>query len=30
LHPGTFKQRARRALQGIFTALGEGIKGIFR
>ena len=30
LHPGNFKQRAHRAIQGIFTALGEGIKGIFR
>ena len=30
LHPGTFKQKAHRAIQGIFTALGEGIKGIFR
>jgi membrane carboxypeptidase/penicillin-binding protein len=30
IHPGTFKQRAHRALQGFFTRLGEGLKGIFR
>jgi len=30
LHPGTFKQRAQRAVEGFFTALGEGLKGIFR
>jgi 1A family penicillin-binding protein len=30
LHPGTFKQRAQRVVEGIFTAIGEGLKGIFR
>ena len=30
IHEGSFKQRAHRALQGFLTALGEGLKGIFR
>ncbi|MGH9258192.1 MAG: transglycosylase domain-containing protein [Vicinamibacterales bacterium] len=30
IHPGTLKQRAQRALHGFFTALGEGLKGMFR
>ena len=30
IHPGTLKQRAQRVLQGFFTAVGEGLKGIFR
>jgi membrane carboxypeptidase/penicillin-binding protein len=30
IHEGTFKQRAQRALEGFFTAIGQGLKGIFR
>ena len=30
IHEGSLKQRARRALEGIFGALGRGIKGIFK
>jgi penicillin-binding protein 1A len=30
IHPGSFKQRTQRALQGFFGALGEGLKGIFK
>ena len=30
VHSGSLKQRAQRAVQGIFGALGEGLKGIFR
>ena len=30
IHPGSFKQRTQRALQGFLSALGEGLKGIFR
>jgi membrane carboxypeptidase/penicillin-binding protein len=30
IHQGTFKQRAHRALEGFLTALGQGLKGIFR
>jgi 1A family penicillin-binding protein len=30
IHPGTFKQRAQRVVEGFFTAIGEGLKGIFR
>jgi len=29
IHEGTIRQRAQRALQGFFGALGRGIKGIF-
>jgi 1A family penicillin-binding protein len=30
IHSGSLKQRAQRAIQGIFGAIGEGLKGIFR
>ena len=30
IHEGTFKQRAQRAVEGFFTAIGQGLKGIFR
>jgi 1A family penicillin-binding protein len=30
IHAGNFKQRAQRAVQGIFGAIGKGLKGIFR
>ncbi len=30
IHSGSFKQQAQRAVQGLLTALGEGLKGIFR
>jgi 1A family penicillin-binding protein len=30
IHTGSLKQRAQRAIQGIFGAIGEGLKGIFR
>ena len=30
VHSGSLKQRAQRAVQSIFGALGEGLKGIFR
>jgi 1A family penicillin-binding protein len=30
IHQGNLKQRAQRAMQGLFGALGRGIKGIFR
>jgi membrane carboxypeptidase/penicillin-binding protein len=30
VHTGSLKQRAQRAVQGFFGALGEGLKGIFR
>jgi membrane carboxypeptidase/penicillin-binding protein len=29
IHEGTFKQKAQRALQGVFTAIGRSIRGIF-
>jgi 1A family penicillin-binding protein len=30
IHSGSFKQRAQRAVQGLLSALGEGLKSIFR
>ena len=30
IHQGNIKQRAQRAVQGIFGAIGKGLKGIFR
>ena len=30
IHTGSIKQRAQRAIQGFFGAVGEGLKGIFR
>jgi penicillin-binding protein 1A len=30
IHEGSFKQRAQRAVEGFFTAIGQGLKGIFR
>jgi len=30
IHSGSFKQQAQRAVQGLLTALGEGLKAIFR
>jgi 1A family penicillin-binding protein len=30
IHQGNIKQRAQRAIQGIFGAIGKGLKGIFR
>jgi 1A family penicillin-binding protein len=30
IHQGSLKQRARRAIQGIFGAIGRGIRGIFK
>jgi 1A family penicillin-binding protein len=30
IHSGTLQQRAERALQGLFGAIGKGIRGIFR
>jgi 1A family penicillin-binding protein len=30
IHQGTLKQRAQRAIQGVFGAIGRGILGIFR
>ncbi|MGH9347424.1 MAG: transglycosylase domain-containing protein [Vicinamibacterales bacterium] len=30
IHQGSLKQRARRAIEGIFGAIGRGIRGIFR
>jgi hypothetical protein len=30
IHPGNLKQRAARAIEGFFGALGRGIQGIFR
>jgi hypothetical protein len=29
IHQGTIKQRVQRAVQGIFGAIGRGLKGIF-
>jgi hypothetical protein len=30
IHKGTVKQQIRRAVQGIFSALGRKLRGIFR
>jgi len=30
IHSGSFKQQAQRTVQGLLTALGEGLKAIFR
>jgi len=30
IHEGSFKQEAQRAIQGVFGAIGRGIRGIFR
>jgi hypothetical protein len=30
IHQGTMKQQIRRAVQGIFSALGKKLKGIFK
>jgi 1A family penicillin-binding protein len=30
IHPGSLKQRAQRVVQGVFGALGQSIRGIFR
>ena len=30
IHQGTIKQRVQRAVQGVFGAIGRGLKGIFR
>jgi len=30
VHAGNLKQRAQRVVQGIFGAIGKGLKGIFR
>jgi hypothetical protein len=30
IHQGSLKQRARRALEGLFGAIGRGIRGIFK
>jgi membrane carboxypeptidase/penicillin-binding protein len=30
IHEGSLKQRARRAIEGVFGAIGRGIRGIFR
>ena len=30
IHSGSFKQQAQRVVQGVLTALGEGLKAIFR
>ncbi|HLG56296.1 MAG TPA: PBP1A family penicillin-binding protein [Vicinamibacterales bacterium] len=30
IHSGTLQQRAERAIQGLFGAIGKGIRGIFR
>jgi 1A family penicillin-binding protein len=30
IHEGSLKQRAQRAVEGFFTAIGQGLKGIFR
>ena len=30
IHEGTLKQRARRAIEGFFGAIGRGLKGIFK
>jgi 1A family penicillin-binding protein len=30
LHPGSLKQRAQRAIEGFFSAIGRGIKEMFR
>ena len=30
IHPGSVKQRVRRALEGFFSGLGKKIKGILR
>jgi penicillin-binding protein 1A len=30
LHEGSFRQETRRAIQGLFGAIGRGIRGIFR
>jgi membrane carboxypeptidase/penicillin-binding protein len=30
IHEGNLKQRARRAIEGFFGAIGRGVKGIFR
>jgi membrane carboxypeptidase/penicillin-binding protein len=30
IHEGTLKQRARRALEGFFGAIGRGIRGVLR
>ena len=30
IHSGTLQQRAERALQGLFGAIGKSIRGIFR
>jgi 1A family penicillin-binding protein len=30
IHQGTIKQRVQRAVQGLFGAIGRGLKGIFR
>jgi len=29
IHQGNIKQRTQRAIQGIFGAIGKGLKGIF-
>ena len=29
IHPGSLKQRARRTIESVLGALGQGIKGIF-
>jgi hypothetical protein len=29
IHAGNLKQRAQRVVQGIFGAIGKGLKGIF-
>lgn len=29
IHSGSFKQRTQRAVQGLLSALGEGLKAIF-
>ena len=30
LHPGSFKQQAERAVQGVLSAIGRGIRDIFK
>jgi 1A family penicillin-binding protein len=30
IHPGSMKQRVRRAIEGVFSGLGKKLKGIFR
>jgi hypothetical protein len=29
LHEGNLKQKARRAIEGVLSAIGRGIRGIF-